>query len=144
MEATDMEAVHTGACHCKAVTFQVLAPRDLTAWECNCSICRLRRNTHFIVPANKFQLLTGADSLSTYTFGTRVAQHMFCKSCGITTHYVPRSNPDGIAVTIMALAPGTVHTMTIRRFDGEHWDAAFKATNIASQTASTTATTWHT
>ena len=40
-----------------------------------------------------FVLLTGADALSKYQFGTDVAEHYFCKHCGIYTHHKPRSNP---------------------------------------------------
>ena len=53
MAATDVEVekvIHRGGCHCGAVRFQVRAPRELVAWDCNCSICMMKRNTHFFVP----------------------------------------------------------------------------------------------
>ncbi|KAI4294750.1 hypothetical protein MLD38_040921 [Melastoma candidum] len=37
--------------------------------------------------------------ITTYTFNTHTAKHTFCKVCGITSFYKPRSNPDGIAVS---------------------------------------------
>ena len=60
----------------------------------------MKHNTHCIVPSRRFTLLSGADALSTYTFGTHAAKHQFCSHCGICAFYRPRSNPDGVAVTI--------------------------------------------
>ena len=45
---------HAGGCHCKAVRFRVCAPPRPIAWDCNCSICHMKKNTHFIVPASDF------------------------------------------------------------------------------------------
>ena len=129
---------HAGSCHCNAVRFTVDAPADLTVWDCNCSICRRRRNTHFIVPKEAFRLETPASALTTYRFGTRVAAHTFCATCGITAFYSPRSNPDGIAVTVACIDTNTVRSVTTRYFDGENWEAAYAATGIVSCTAGKT------
>ena len=92
-----------GRCHCERVRFSVLAPAHLVCFECNCSVCKMKRNTHFIVPRANFRLLSGEEDLTTYTFGTHTAKHRFCKHCGVQSFYHPRSNPDGIAVTIWCL-----------------------------------------
>ncbi|KAK4359994.1 hypothetical protein RND71_022223 [Anisodus tanguticus] len=61
----------------------------------------MRRNTNFIVPSERFALLGDSkEFITTYTFGTHTAKHTFCKVCGVTSFYIPRSNPDGIAVTL--------------------------------------------
>jgi hypothetical protein len=31
--------------------------------------------------------------LARYTFNTGVAQHLFCRTCGIKSYYIPRSKP---------------------------------------------------
>eukprot|EP00898_Chlorokybus_atmophyticus_P005815 jgi/Chlat1/6234/Chrsp44S05767 len=121
---------HRGGCHCGAVRFEVQAAEDLTAWDCNCSICRMKRNTHFIVPVSRFHLLQGAKSLSTYTFGTHTAKHKFCKVCGICPFYVPRSNPDGFAVTVHCLDPGTVRSVDVCAFDGAQWERFIDTSGI--------------
>ena len=54
---------------------------------------------HVIVPSSRFTLLAGEENLTLYQFGTKKAKHMFCKVCGISSFYVPRSNPDGVGVT---------------------------------------------
>lgn len=126
------EVLHSGGCHCGAVRFTVRAPSILTCWDCNCSICAMKRNTHFVVPSSKFALQTPAASLTEYRFNTGVACHMFCSTCGVQSFYRPRSNPDGVAVTIHCLDPGTVQEVRVKTFDGQQWEKSYAATGIAS------------
>jgi len=114
--------VHTGGCHCKRVAFEVEAPARLEAQLCNCSICAMTSYLHVIVPRRRFRLLTSWDELVTYTFNTGVAQHYFCRTCGIKSFYVPRSNPDGISVNARCIAPATIDGLTITSFDGQRWE----------------------
>lgn len=113
---------HRGGCHCRAVTFELNAPRDVTVQRCNCSICRMTDYLHLIVSAADFTLVSGRESLTTYTFNTGVAKHLFCKHCGIKPFYVPRSNPDGYSVNLRCLDAGTVGVITVEEFDGRHWE----------------------
>ena len=114
---------HRGGCHCGAVRFEVDAPAELEVDECNCSICSKTAYLHLIVPKARFRLLQGAEQLSTYTFDTHEAKHMFCKICGIKSFYIPRSHPDGYSVNARCLDEGTVKGMTITPFDGKNWEA---------------------
>src|SRR5689334_13026782 len=50
---------HRGGCHCGAVAFEVDAPADIVALDCNCSICRMTGFLHLIVPRSRFRLLRG-------------------------------------------------------------------------------------
>lgn len=77
---------------------------------------------HLIVPKSRFRLLAGEDDLETYTFNTGVAQHRFCRVCGIKSFYVPRSNPNGISINVRCLDPGTIESVTVAHFDGRHWE----------------------
>jgi hypothetical protein len=113
-----------GGCHCGAVRFEVLAPDEIEATECTCSICRKGGYLHLIVPAGRFRLLTGEDKLTTYTFNTGTAQHRFCSVCGIKGFYVPRSKPDGFSVNVRCLDEGAVRVTRIALFDGKHWEEA--------------------
>lgn len=130
----DSEAiVHHGGCHCKRVRWKVRAPPSVVAWQCNCTDCSMRRNTHFIVPSQEFELNEDSKQfLTTYTFGTHTAKHIFCKVCGITSFYIPRSNPDGVAVTFRCVDPGTLKHVEIRHFDGQNWESSFNQTGISS------------
>eukprot|EP00882_Tetradesmus_deserticola_P011371 GHRQ01012030.1.p1 GENE.GHRQ01012030.1~~GHRQ01012030.1.p1 ORF type:complete len:153 (+),score=16.06 GHRQ01012030.1:195-653(+) len=129
-DAATEHTTHRGGCHCGAVRFEFQAPRSLVAWECNCSICAMKRNTHTIVPGSAFKLLSGEDHMSCYQFGTMTARHLFCRTCGVCSHYVPRSNPDGAAVTVHCIDPGTVASVTVRQYDGQHWEQSYEATGI--------------
>lgn len=127
---------HRGSCHCKRVRFEVDAGAHLVVWDCNCSVCKMKRNTHFVVPSEQFRLLTSPEELTTYTFNTGVAKHMFCRTCGVQAFYSPRSNPDGVAVTIHCIDLATVASVTTKQYDGVHWEASYEATGIAAHSKS--------
>ena len=114
--------IYRGGCHCGAVRFEVEAPEDVQATDCNCSVCSLTGFVHLIVPARDFRLLSGADEITTYRFNTGVAKHLFCRVCGIKSFYVPRSNPDGIDVNVRCLDEPP-RSITIEPFDGRNWEA---------------------
>ena len=116
------KVVHRGGCHCGAVRFEVRAPATVTVQRCNCSICTKTAFLHLIVPGADFTLAAGADQLTTYTFNTGVAQHRFCRTCGVKSFYVPRSNPDGFSVNLRCLDPGTVERAIVEDFDGRDWE----------------------
>ena len=71
---------------------------------------------------DQFRLLSGEQNLSTYTFDTHEAKHHFCKTCGIKSFYVPRSNPDGFSVNLRCLDTGTLGSVTLIPFDGRDWE----------------------
>jgi hypothetical protein len=116
-----------------AVRFRVQAPRRLRVYVCNCSICAMKRNDHFIVPRAAFSLDAGANVLTTYTFNTGRAQHTFCRVCGVQPFYTPRSNPDGVAVTLACVTSSTVGAVDRETFDGRNWEAAYAVSDIAAR-----------
>ena len=115
---------HRGGCHCGAVAFEVDVAARLVVQECNCSICTASGYWHLIVPRERFRLQRGQDALTEYTFGTRVARHLFCRTCGVKSFYVPRSHPDGYSVNARCLDRVTVRAITVERFDGRNWEAS--------------------
>jgi len=116
--------LHRGGCHCGRVRYEVSAPADLELLDCNCSMCRRSGYLHLIVTQAQFKLLSGADDLVEYTFGTGTAQHLFCRHCGVKSFYVPRSHPNGYSVNVRCLDPGTVTSMNVRPYDGRNWESA--------------------
>lgn len=119
----ETKATYEGGCHCGAVRFRVRVERHV-AIDCNCSICTKKGYLHVIVGRDDFELLRGADATTTYRFHTGVARHEFCATCGIHSHYVPRSHPDGVDVNARCLDDGAMARFVVERFDGRDWDAA--------------------
>src|SRR5258708_6362756 len=117
-----MMRTHTGGCHWGRVRFEVPAPADIEVDECDCSICSKAGFLHLIVPAERFKLLSGGDALTTYTFNTGAAKHLFCAVCGVKSFYVPRSHPDGISVNARCIDEGSIESMTVRLYDGRNWE----------------------
>lgn len=113
---------HKGGCHCGAVTFEVDAPSDIEATECNCSVCSMTGFLHLIVPKSDFRLLSGEGEITTYTFNTGVAKHRFCRKCGVKSFYTPRSHPHGVSVNVNCLDRTTVSSVNVTPFDGRNWD----------------------
>lgn len=134
---------HAGGCHCGKVRWEILAPENIQADECNCSICMYNRGfirkqlkfktkkkkkgtkkgfLHLIVPAKHFKLLTPRENLSIYTFNSGIAKHFFCSTCGICSFYVPRSNPDGFSINVRCLDSYSVKSVEIVPFDGKNWE----------------------
>lgn len=114
--------LHQGGCHCGAVRFEVRAPARIRAQRCNCSVCTKTAFLHLIVPAADFRIVAGAQQLTTYTFNTGVARHLFCQACGVKAFYVPRSNPDGWSVNVRCIDAGTLQQVELEDFDGQNWE----------------------
>ncbi len=125
-----------GGCHCGAVRFEARRPDCVRADDCNCSICSKTGFLHVILPESRFRLLAGSDALTTYTFNTGVARHLFCSVCGVKSFYRPRSNPDGWSVNARCLDPETAPELEITAFDGRDWEAnAGALAHLSEETA---------
>lgn len=141
MSSSSSEMVlHRGGCHCGEVEYEVLAPSHLHVYNCNCSICTKKQNRHFIVPKSRFKLLKGAEYLTTYTFNSHLAKHMFCRICGVQSFYQPRSNPDGYGIMPHCLDPSTVTGMTVEDFNGVAWEESME--KEASKQSSSSILAW--
>lgn len=111
-----------GGCHCGAVRFEAALPAVIEAQSCNCSICAKVGFVHAIVPKSRFRLTKGEAALSCYRFNTGVAEHLFCRHCGVKSFYRPRSNPDGWSVNVRCLDEADGLDVRIEAFDGRDWE----------------------
>ncbi len=111
-----------GGCHCGAVRYEVLAPDEIEVQACNCTICAMTGFLHFIVPKERFRLLSGKRKLTTYTFNTETAKHLFCSVCGVKSFYIPRSHPDGYSVNFRCLDANEFRSVITTDFDGRNWE----------------------
>ena len=121
---------YEGGCHCGAVRFRVIVDKH-NADDCNCSICKKKCFLHLIMPPERFILLQGAEELTTYKFNTGVAEHTFCRICGIHAFYRPRclrrfalrpSHPNSIDVNIRCLDGDVLSQFEVVPFDGANWE----------------------
>uniref|UniRef100_A0AC34QWB3 CENP-V/GFA domain-containing protein n=1 Tax=Panagrolaimus sp. JU765 TaxID=591449 RepID=A0AC34QWB3_9BILA len=97
---------HFGSCHCGAVQWSCVAPDELEAITCN----------------ENFKLIKGEDQLTTYKFNQKIAQHKFCKNCGVQSFYFPRSNPDSVGIMPHCIDSPTVKKLVFTSFDGQNWE----------------------
>ena len=93
-------------------------------------MCTRTAYLHLIVPPERFRLLAGAGDLALYQFGTRTGKHQFCRHCGVSGFYVPRSHPDHIDVNVRCLDGVDVRALAPTRFDGRNWEASIGGLEI--------------
>ena len=119
---------YIGSCHCGIVRFEIEGVIDRVT-ECNCSICQKKGVLHHRVTPDRFRLLSGEANLGTYQFGSKLAKHRFCKTCGIHVFTRPRAAPDLYTVNVRVLDDYdlALESPEIVQFDGRHWEE-----NIAS------------
>jgi hypothetical protein len=64
------------------------------------------------------------------------ARHLFCPICGVQAFYIPRSNPDGVAVTVNCASEDLLQKgirVNVIKYDGVNWETAYKETGIESE-----------
>ena len=115
-----MEKSYEGGCHCGRVRFRALVDLDALS-DCNCSMCTKKGIVHAIIAPEKFELLSGRDALTTYTFNTGVAKHTFCKHCGILP-FGEGTDPKGVAtaaINIRCLDNFEFEKVPVHKYDGK-------------------------
>ena len=116
---------YRGSCHCGAVRYEAEGQIEFVEL-CNCSICSRTGYLHWYVAPERFRLLSSRDAITTYLFGTRVAQHYFCKTCGVSPFRRARSNPHEVDINVRCLEGVDVAALPVKHFDGRNWEAAFE------------------
>ena len=108
----------TATCHCGAVELRVtLIDGPNPPRKCDCSYCRRRPAAVVSAPRDGVIVVKGADNLTRYAWGTHVAQHHFCKTCGIYMYHRRRSNPNELGVNLYC-----IDGMDPTDFEPVHWN----------------------
>ena len=95
---------YQGSCHCGAVRIEVSKDEPISRLlDCNCSICAKKGILHTPVPDAELSITVGADDLVLYQFGSSVAEHKFCRYCGIHVIGRPRNAPERHTVNARCL-----------------------------------------
>jgi hypothetical protein len=106
-----------GACHCGTVRFRVEGEIAETI-TCDCSLCAMRGARMAQIDAAALTILAGEDDLALYAWNTGVAQHRFCKRCGVYTFHRKRAARDRMGVNVACLEAFDPDSVPFREADG--------------------------
>ncbi len=96
--------LHRGSCHCGTVRFEVQSDGILKdIYRCNCSLCQKKGIVMKAEHKFHFRLTAGAKSLLCYQWNKKIAEHYFCKNCGVYTHHKRRRDPKTISINVACL-----------------------------------------
>jgi hypothetical protein len=112
--------VHSGSCHCGQVRYEVQIDLAKPAMTCNCSICQRTGTMLQFVPADRFTLKSGEDSLTDYQFGKQHIHHLFCSRCGVRS-FARGAGPDGtkmVAINVRCLEGVNLDEIPTKQFNG--------------------------
>jgi len=118
--------VWTGRCHCGRIRFEVEGELSGVS-RCNCSICTRTGYLHWPVAPERVRIVAGDGTWSTYRFGTGVAEHRFCPTCGISPFRIARSDPDKLTINVRCLDAVDLESLPIVSFDGRNWESSYAA-----------------
>ena len=126
IQLTNNDGKLHGTCHCGAVTFSVKGPVT-RATRCTCSFCsRVGALWHGADEAG-LALLSGEGDLGLYQFGTKTAQHYFCRHCGVHPLSRPRLNPRLWVANLRCIPGVDLEALPVTVFDGANWEEAARA-----------------
>lgn len=121
VKITDNVKMFVGGCHCQSIRWQAkaqLKDNKAKVIKCNCSFCYMKQNICVIINSKDFTLIKGCEMLTTYKFSTKIAEHKFCKICGVQSFYHPRSHPNSIGLNIHTIDNFCEFKYDIVEFDG--------------------------
>jgi hypothetical protein len=115
-----------GGCHCGNIRFAFFRPPwegTLPARACGCSFCRKHNGAYTSHPQGRIEItIADPDRLERYRFGTRTADFLICRSCGVVP--IVTSEIDGHLYAVVSvhafegIDPGTIEVGPVD-FDGE-------------------------
>jgi hypothetical protein len=113
---------YTGGCHCGAVRYRAELDLSQPVISCNCSMCGRSGTLLSFVPADRFTLEAGEESLTNYKFNNHIIEHLFCKVCGIKSFARGKAQDgsDTVAVNTRCLGDLDLKTLTVQEFDGKN------------------------
>jgi hypothetical protein len=91
---------YRGSCHCGNVKYDVELDLSGPMLACNCSMCGRTGSLMTFVPADKFKLVSGEESLSDYQFNKKQIHHLFCSNCGVRS-FARGVGPGGAAMCMI-------------------------------------------
>ena len=109
-------------CHCKEIQIELKLEKGFEELvRCNCSLCKRRGYIMAKIKLENLKIIKGQDKLSVYKFGKKhLAEHFFCKICGIYTHHRSYTNPENYEFNVACIDKAdTFKYKDIPVFNGE-------------------------
>jgi hypothetical protein len=103
IETCHME--HQGGCHCGNIRVRVRLtqrPAEMPVRSCACSFCRAQGTRTVSDPAGQADLWADWSLVQKYRFGSRTADYLLCRQCGVYIGAVCEM-PDGCRAVINTL-----------------------------------------
>nr|WP_294848606.1 GFA family protein [uncultured Sphingomonas sp.] len=112
------EQHYSGGCQCGAVRYAADVDLDQTI-TCNCSRCKPMGFVLTMIPADKFDLQSGADATTEYLFNTHNIKHRFCTTCGVQSFATGEQNgAEMVAINVNTLDGVDARALNSQMFDG--------------------------
>ena len=111
---------YNGSCHCGAIKFVFTGPEIDKGVRCNCSIC-IRKGaimTAYTIAPEDMRIEDNNGVLATYQFASNVAQHHFCKKCGIYPFHTTMRKPGHYRANIGCIEGINTFTLSIEMING--------------------------
>jgi hypothetical protein len=118
---------HVGGCHCGAVRFEATFDVDKAVNRCNCTLCTKRGASTAMMKPDAFRLLSGEGDLTSYAWGAKTSEFLFCKRCGIAVFgkgNIPEIGGAYVSVNVNCLDDVDPARLKATHWDGRHdgWD----------------------
>ena len=72
----------------------------------------------FIIPADKIDIAANDGALGLYQFGSKIAKHYFCKTCGIYPFHETLRKPGHYRINLGCIDEIDTNTLDIEIIDG--------------------------
>lgn len=112
---------HTGACHCKKITYAVDLDLSQPVVECNCSHCQMQGSLLQFAPVSAFEQTAGEAETKEYRFNKNVISHQFCTECGIEPFGKGKDKDgnDTVAINVRTIDDIDLAALTRYPYDGK-------------------------
>jgi hypothetical protein len=114
---------YKGGCQCGKVRYEVELDLSGGVMACNCSMCGRAGTLLTFVPAERFTLLSGDESLADYQFNKHRIHHLFCSTCGIKSFArgLGKGDVPTVAINARCLDGIEVNDLQVRHVDGRSY-----------------------
>ena len=106
-----------GSCHCGSILWRTETKPEHLA-KCTCSFCRRSGALWGEVDPGETEI-SGLENANEYITGDRMLAFLFCRNCGILSHWASRpEHGDRMKLNFRLADPELIKSFKVRTFDG--------------------------